>query len=120
VSDTVERVRACIEHSSQKSTRLASFAFQPSKTNVSKVLLSVYLQLYKHQLVQALQPEDVAVRRESKGQNLARADVLTKFHTTQYILLQSFSTFVRPWPGKFFFHKARRKALQDPLSTDVS
>jgi predicted GTPase len=89
VSDAiVERVRACIQRSQQKPTRLASLAFQPSQTNVPKVLVSVYLQLYKNQLVQALQPEDVAVRHEFKGQNLARVDVLTKFHTTQYTLLQ--------------------------------
>lgn len=34
----VERVRACIQRNPQKSTRLASLAFQPSKTNVSEVL----------------------------------------------------------------------------------
>lgn len=67
VSDAiVERVRVCIQPSPQKSTCLVSLAFQPSKTNASKVHVSVYLQLYKDQLVQALQPEDVAVRHEFK------------------------------------------------------
>jgi hypothetical protein len=69
-----------------KSTRLASLVFQPLKTNASKVLRK---RLYKHQLVQALQPEDFAVRHEFKGQKLARAEVLTNFHKTHILYYSS-------------------------------
>jgi hypothetical protein len=64
VSDaTVDRVRACFQRSPQKSTRRANRELQLPQTTVSKILRKrLLMKPYKLQLVQALKPEDLAVR----------------------------------------------------------
>jgi hypothetical protein len=58
---TVDRVRTCFQHSSQKSTSRASRELQLPQTTVSKILRKrLLMKPYKLQLVQALKPEDLA------------------------------------------------------------
>jgi hypothetical protein len=66
VSDaTVERVRACFQRSPQKSTRRAILELHLPQTTVSKILRKhLLMKPYKLQLVEALKPEDLAVRYE--------------------------------------------------------
>jgi hypothetical protein len=74
VSDAaVDRVRACFQHSPQKSTRRASPELQLPQTTFSKILRKrVLMKPYKLKLAQALKPEDLAVRHEFCREILAR------------------------------------------------
>jgi transposase len=76
VSDAaVDRVRACFQRSPQKSTRRASSELQLPQTTVSKILRTrLFMKPYKLQLVQALKPEDLAVRYEFCREILARIE----------------------------------------------
>jgi hypothetical protein len=75
VSDAaVDRVRACFQHSPQKSTHRASRELQLPRTTVPKILLErLLMKPYKLQLVQALKP-DLALRYELCREILARIE----------------------------------------------
>jgi hypothetical protein len=76
VSDaTVDHVRASFQRSPQKSTRRASRELQLPQITVSKILRKrLLMKPYKLQLVQALKPEDLAVRYEFCREILARIE----------------------------------------------